>query len=342
MKKLSILLISMMFLSGCSATNGIVSESDVENLNYENIGSMENIQSILEEQKNISYIPDDVKEFLEKIEEAEKNQGLSEYGYLDINNVVKTHSNNLSNFLYETHLSGARSDEEEKEFKSLVDILDQTISKGIKLYIDKNINEDIGDGIQTKIGRTWISINPIDRRLDSEASNLQNSVTLVIKIKDIKNEEYKEIIKNISGDDLILDSIKIGNKQNLIELSNVEYKNDFTLHELKKPSISYQLFIENNKVDKVRLIVESASNEKISDNFKSLSKLSEELKFDIEDMKVLKVLEEIKILIKENKEGKKTLSSDKFNFSYRNLENNRFIYGPYESRNLTEVVIERK
>lgn len=333
MKKIVLLIMCMMFLSGCSATNGIVSKSDVETLNYNNVKLM------VAEQKNVSYIPDDVKEFLSSVEEANKNNNESAYGYLDIRSSIIGYGNDgNSEFLHEVYTSDDLNEEERVEFNKLVDILDQTISKGIKSYLDQNINENLESVRYNKVGRVWMFINPVDAYMEPENEDRGNSVTLMIKVKDIKDKEYKKIVDNIGDDELILNSINIGKQQNFIELSNMEQKNSIS-YGVIKPAVSYQLFMEEKEINKVRLSVESVSNEKINDDFKSLSNISNQLGFTIEDMKQL---EEVRTLIKENKPGKKTLSSDRFNFSFRNLENKNSRYGPYDSTNLTEVIIEKK
>lgn len=333
MKKIGLLLVSMMILSGCSDTNGIVSKTDIETLNYEDM------ESIVEEQKNISYIPDDVREFLEKLEESNKSNNEMQYGYLDIKSSIMENNNyGKIGFLHEIYTSDNLIDKEKIEFNKLVDILDQTISKGIKLYIDKHISEDVGNGIYTRIGRVWAFINPIDHQMELENKNSRNSVTLMIEVKDIKNSKYKEIVEDIRDEDLILNSIKIGKQRNLIELSNIEHRSRGT-NKTIKPAISYQLFMNDNEIKKVRLSVESLAGERINENFKSLSNISEQFKFTMKDMKAL---EEIRTLLKQNKLGEESVACENFNLSYKNLENKNSHYAPHENTNLTEVIIERK
>ena len=67
MKKILLLLLSVFLLTGCTSTNGIVSSKDLE------IRKHENIKPLLERQKDIAFVPEDVKDFLNKLDQAKKN-----------------------------------------------------------------------------------------------------------------------------------------------------------------------------------------------------------------------------------------------------------------------------
>ncbi len=340
MKKIGLLLISITLLSGCSSTNGIVSKNDMKAANYESI------KSLVEEQKNVSYIPGDIKKFVSKAKEVNNKQLETSNQYLDIRLQDIDYIGD-GGFLYEVYrdYSDVASI---TDFDKLVDVLDETISKGIRVYLDKNMNSGLKkSGKVMKIGRVWIFIKPIDKDIlerDYKSSEIarnperdmqKNEVILIIKAKDVKNKKYKKMIDNIQGEDLILESIKIGKEQNLIELRNMESK-QLDGYIADKPAINYQLFIKDENINKVRISIISPSKEKISNDLKSLNRLSNQLEFTTED---IENLEEIKTLIKENKVGKKSLSSDRFKFTYSNLESKDF---SYKSRNLIEVIIERK
>lgn len=340
MKKIALLLISIVLLSGCTATNGIVNNSDIEAANFESI------KSLIEEQKNVSYIPKDVKEFVSKAKEAGSKQPEVSNEYLDVRLQDSDYIED-SSFLYEVYRDYNDS-ASISNFNKLIDVLDETISKGIKLYLDKNIDLELEKpGKVMKIGRVWIFISPIEKEF-LEANNMdseidrdpdykvpKNEVMLIMKVKDIKDEKYKKLIDNIQGEDLILESIKVGKEQNLIQLNNMESK-QHDGYSLNKPSINYQLFVKDGNINKMRMSLTTPSKEKINNEMKSLLRVTNQLEFNSEDMRKL---EEIKTLIKENKVGKESLSSEQFQFSYKNSENKDY---SYEGRNLIEVIIERK
>lgn len=339
MKKIGLLIISTMLLSGCTDTNGIVNNMDIKAANYESV------KPLIEEQKNVSYIPADVKDFVSKAKQVDSKQPEVSNEYLDIRLQDSNYIED-SSFLYEVYRDYYDADSI-SNFDKLIEVLDETISKGIKLYIDKNIDLEIEKpGKVMKIGRVWIFISPIEEEFLEENIDLElakdpdykapkNEVMLIMKVKDIKDKKYKELIDNIQGDDLILESIKIGKEQNLIQLSNVESR-QYSGYSLNKPSINYQLFVKNGNIDKIRMSLASPSKEKINNEIKSLLRITEQLEFNAQDMRNI---EEIKTLIKENKVGKETLSSDKFKISYKNSENKDYLS---EGRNLIEVIIERK
>lgn len=337
MKKLGLLIISTIILSGCSPKNGIINKVDIEASNYESV------KSLLEEQKNVSYIPDDVKEFISKSKDVNDKKFESSNHYLDIRLQSGEYMSD-SEFLYEVYMDP----ESRNDFNSLVDVLDTTISKGIKLYIDKNIDADLSkSGKIMKIGKVWILISPVyeeiveqyGEQVDEDGKELsqinKNEILLIIQAKDIKDEKYKKITDNIQGEDLILESIKVGKEQNVVSLKNMESK-QYNSYTVNKPAINYQLFIKDENINKVRMSIISPIKDEINNDLKSLNRISNQLEFNIDD---IKKLEEIKTFIRENKVGKKSVSSENFNFSYKNLETKNF---SYQSRNLTEVIIERK
>lgn len=333
MKKLGLLLISTILLSACSPKNGVMSKRDVENVNQEEI------KSIFEEQRNVSYIPDDVKEFVIKTKDARDEIGEFYTGYLDIN-LNDSYGGHIqdSEFLYDIYYSNSEGDTQtKKEFDKLVDTLDETISKGIKLYLEKNLNEDIkGEGLTNQIGKVLIIITPIEYMDDiPRESQGKNELRLIMQARDIKDKEYKELVDNIKGENLILESINIGKEQNLIRLTNIENKR-YDGYKLKNDAIHYQLFMKDKKIDKIRMTIITPSKEKIRDDLSSLERVTNTLEFDNDD---IKKLEEIKSLVKENKTGKKTLSSKNYNFIYKNLSDKDY---NYENTYLTDVVIEKK
>ena len=136
MKKIGLLIACMMFLSGCTATNGLVSKKDIDNLDYKEMNTM------VEEQKDISYIPDDVKEFLKQVEEASKNQMETSYGYLDIKSSMMGYYGKNSEFLHEVYISEDLNDDEKVDsLLKAIDDLNNTVGmpKSIK---EAGVSED--------------------------------------------------------------------------------------------------------------------------------------------------------------------------------------------------------
>lgn len=326
MKKLGLLLIGSILLSGCSATNGVISKSDMSVVNEENI------KAIVEEQRNVSYVPDDVKEFVLKTKDARDESGEFQTGYLDINlkNGIEGNMQD-SEFLYDIYYGNYDSDPQTKEeFDKLINILDETISKGIKLYLEKNLNEDLkGQSLTSQIGKVLIIITP------AEATTNKNELRLIIQAREVKDKQYKELVDSIKGENLILDSINIGKEQDLIRLTNLENKR-YDGYKLKSDAIHYQLFMKDKNIEKIRMSIISPSKDKVRDDLSSLERVTNTLELDNDDMKKL---EEVKTLIKENKVGKKSLSSKNYNFIYKNSIDRNYYQ---ENTNITDVVIEKR
>lgn len=342
MKKIGLLLACTIVLSGCSPTNGILKEKDV------NVQTHKSVEMLIKEQEKISYLPEDVKLFLQELKEVEKNlESKDGYNYLrmvieDINRFEG------GKFVYETGVGIYSDDYTKKEFEYLVDALDKTIAKGIKLYIDKNGDVELGDDTKaTKIGRVWINImtEEVDPNVDpnyiasggglSKLKPSKNNISLSIQIRDVKNEQYKKLVNSLIEDNLTLYSIKDGKEKDLITLNNIEFKNGIR-SQTQNPAINYELFVEEDEIDKVRISIISAKGKIVTDqDLKLLEKLSSEFDFKNDD---IKVLEDIRKNIKSNKNGKFEKSSDRFSFKYSTIEDKSYEF----TRNMKEIVIEKK
>ena len=333
MKKIGLLLACTIVLSGCSPTNGILKEKDVK------VQTHESTEMLIKEQEQISYIPEDVKLFLQELEKVEKNTE-SQDGYNHVQMVMEDINYfRGGNFVHETGISMYSDDYSKKGFGHLVDALDKTIAKGIKLYIDKNGDVELGDDTRaTKIGRVWINIRTEEvdpNHIAPEVKSSKNSINLNIQIRDVKNDQYKKLVNSLIEDNLTLDSIKVGKEKDLISLNNIEFKNGIHLQN-QSPAINYELFVEGDEIDKVRITIISAKGKIVTDqDLKLLEKLSSEFDFQNGD---IKILEDIRTNIKGGKSGKLTKSSDRFNFKYSSLEDKSYQF----TRNMTEIVIEKK
>lgn len=344
MKKIGLLIACTIVLSGCSPSNGILNEKDVSAYSYEEI------KPLLEEQENISYTPDDVKLFIEELKKTSSElETKDRYNYItmvlqDINRFEGI------NFAYDTGVGIYSEKYSKEEFKYLVNALDKTIAKGIKLYLDKNGDVKIdGTAKNTKIGRVWINIrtpepdpymenHPNWESIEEGISNakpVNNNINLRIQIKDIKDEKYKKIVDSLITDDLALDSIRIGKEKNLISLNNIEFINGEDSKK-QKLMINYELFVDEDEIEKVRISIISLKNSNITDqDLKLLGKLSSKFDFKNGD---IKILEDIRANIKDGKSGKFTKSSDRFSFKYSSREDKSYEF----TRNMTEIVIEKK
>lgn len=340
MKKIGLLLICIVVLAGCSPTNGILNEKEASKL------SSENVKKLVEEQEKISYIPDDVKSFVEELKkESSKIETKEDYNYIDM---VVEDINRLERgrFSYETGIGEYSEEYAKVEFQNLVDVLDKTIAKGIKLYLDNNGDLNTEGAIKsTRIGRVWVSImTPISEpeynneglvnQTISNTKSLKNNIDLRIQIKDVNNDKYKKLVDSVITDDLTLDSIKFGKEKNLITLNNVEFINGN--NSLKqKPLINYELFVSDGDIDKAKISILSVRGKKVSDtDLELLEKLSSKFDFKNGD---IKILEDIRNNVKNEKIGKLSKSSEKFNFRYSSFEDKSYLF----TRNITEITIEK-
>lgn len=338
MKKLLFLLVSTILLTGCTAQNGVVNSKDLEDIKYENI------KPLLERQKNIAIIPEDVRGFLNKLDQVKKENLDQEdtMGYLSIG--IERFAEDQPLFMYETALNDYANENEKTQFYKLIDVLDQTIAEGILEFLRENEPKDLTEeNISEKIGRVWVQISkPVhdDNYLNSEGINvkdLKNDIIIWIKVRDIKDEKYKKLVSILTEEDLILNDIKIGEHRDSITLENIEFKNRYGTR--KATAISYNLFIKDGTIEKVRTSIVSPKDSKIMDSdLASLKKIASVLEFETSD---IKSLEKIETMIKENKQKSGNTQSDKFSFNYKALKTNNY-RDNMESTKIIELIIEKR
>ena len=338
MKKLLFLLVSTILLTGCTAQNGVVNSKDLEDIKYENI------KPLLERQKNIAIIPEDVRGFLNKLDQVKKENLDQEdtMGYLSIG--IERFAEDQPLFMYETALNDYANENEKTQFYKLIDVLDQTIAEGILEFLRENEPKDLTEeNISEKIGRVWVQISkPVhdDNYLNSEGINvkdLKNDIIIWIKVRDIKDEKYKKLVSILTEEDLILNDIKIGEHRDSITLENIEFKNRYGTR--KATAISYNLFIKDGTIEKVRTSIVSPKDSKIMDSdLDSLKKIASVLEFETSD---IKSLEKIETMIKENKQKSGNTQSDKFSFNYKALKSNNY-RDNMESTKIIELIIEKR
>lgn len=338
MKKLLFLLVSTILLTGCTAQNGVVNSKDLEDIKYENI------KPLLERQKNIAIIPEDVRGFLNKLDQVKKENLDQEdtMGYLSIG--IERFAEDQPLFMYETALNDYANENEKTQFYKLIDVLDQTIAEGILEFLRENEPKDLTEeNISEKIGRVWVQISkPVhdDNYLNSEGINvkdLKNDIIIWIKVRDIKDEKYKKLVSILTEEDLILNDIKIGEHRDSITLENIEFKNRYGTR--KATAISYNLFIKDGTIEKVRTSIVSPKDSKIMDSdLDSLKKIASVLEFETSD---IKSLEKIETMIKENKQKSGNTQSDKFSFNYKALKTNNY-RDNMESTKIIELIIEKR
>ena len=338
MKKLLFLLVSTILLTGCTAQNGVVNSKDLEDIKYENI------KPLLERQKDTAIIPEDVRGFLNKLDQVKKENLDQEdtMGYLSIG--IERFAEDQPLFMYETALNDYANENEKTQFYKLIDVLDQTIAEGILEFLRENEPKDLTEeNISEKIGRVWVQISkPVhdDNYLNSEGINvkdLKNDIIIWIKVRDIKDEKYKKLVSILTEEDLILNDIKIGEHRDSITLENIEFKNRYGTR--KATAISYNLFIKDGTIEKVRTSIVSPKDSKIMDSdLDSLKKIASVLEFETSD---IKSLEKIETMIKENKQKSGNTQSDKFSFNYKALKTNNY-RDNMESTKIIELIIEKR
>lgn len=338
MKKLLFLLVSTILLTGCTAQNGVVNSKDLEDIKYENI------KPLLERQKDTAIIPEDVRGFLNKLDQVKKENLDQEdtMGYLSIG--IERFAEDQPLFMYETALNDYANENEKTQFYKLIDVLDQTIAEGILEFLRENEPKDLTEeNISEKIGRVWVQISkPVhdDNYLNSEGINvkdLKNDIIIWIKVRDIKDEKYKKLVSILTEEDLILNDIKIGEHRDSITLENIEFKNRYGTR--KATAISYNLFIKDGTIEKVRTSIVSPKDSKIMDSdLASLKKIASVLEFETSD---IKSLEKIETMIKENKKKSGNTQSDKFSFNYKALKTNNY-RDNMESTKIIELIIEKR
>ncbi|AFS78876.1 hypothetical protein Curi_c18700 [Gottschalkia acidurici 9a] len=318
MKRLGLMVLSTIILTGCTSTNGILTIKDIEEIDHKQV------EEIVNKQKNILYTPEEVNEVITKI------------------NNLGAETIDKNEYTHEIVARNYSSKEEKEYFNKVVDILDETIAKGLRNYIDSHAEIDIGkEGVQTAIiGRVsvYIDNDNINRMYYDENENIGNNISIKIYTKDIKDKEYLNLINSIKAKDFLLQDIKLGKYQNLIKISNVIYLHD-QKDVLKKtpPQVSYEIFTKDKEIEKVRVsIIKEKSIDVEGKDITPLKNIGSILRFNTKDFKVL---EDITSNINQNVKGNKKISTDGLEYKYRNIEKvDRYTES---KQHMIEVTIEK-
>ena len=335
MKKLGLVLVlSSMLLSGCTATNGILTSQDVRSVDKEHL------EQLIKKQRNVYTTSEDVQKMIDRINAIKTDdlEGEEDGNYIENNRIASSHSR----FEIEGSLSENSND---NYFKKCVDILDETVAGGIKKYINSFSKEDISkNGPQSAIiGRASVYVFADSYRVDKVDDNIYY-VNIKVNLGDVRDKTYANLIDNIRSKDFLLQDIEVGKYQDLIKISNVPYINNLGHRvEESKARVSYELFIDNDKkeIKKVKLMIvkQKGSNIKES-NMYSLKNIASIMKFDTKDFKVL---EDMTDNINKDMIKTKGVSTEKFNFRYKGTRTNyKYSDEGMKENNLIEITIENK
>lgn len=250
MKKIICILGLALLLTGCS-TNSVKVEDNIESVPNE-------VNSIIDSNEKATYIDDDIKQVIRDINNLrekykdgmDENEYDNESPYVDINNPgIKEIKFNNEMF------------NDKDYFKELVEILDKDVAEGLKEHIIKMKNKKIEENeiILRKIGRVVIYT-------ENKGEDIDNYTSIKVDFSDIKDEDYKALFNEVSGDKYVLDNIIIGDKLNMIDFINLNNAYNLTDYDYNYLSIRYNMFLEEKDIKKVNILMQGKNESNIEDD----------------------------------------------------------------------------
>ncbi len=184
MKKIICILGLSLFLTGCSGAF----------IKGEDMGQIlpDEIDSIVDNNDKATYVDDDIKEVIVHINSLREkyknsmNEEQYEYEapYIDLQNP------GMKGLVFDNY-----SFNDKDYFKDLIQILDKSVAEGLEDHIGEMRLADIEDSeiVLRKIGRALIYA-------ENRGEDNENYISIKVDFSDIRDEDYKAILDQISDD----------------------------------------------------------------------------------------------------------------------------------------------
>lgn len=241
MKKLIFTLISLSLLTGCTRSVEVSNPEDTIVIEEE-VGSLEYTrEEDMYVKDEIKLVISDINDLREKYKDEVDDIDLDTVYIVAYGGDIET----IQNFVID------KNDLPNKNyFDDLVDILDNSISVGLKDHLDDMEDEYLEpDELDIKkIGRTVVFT-------ENRGEYEDNHIYIVVNFLDIKDEYYDDIFHSISADKYILDNVIYGKDLNLVSFVNPN--NSFFMYNSDNfLKIRYNMFFEEKEMVKVNILLQ--------------------------------------------------------------------------------------
>ncbi|OLS02760.1 membrane lipoprotein lipid attachment site-containing protein [Tissierella creatinophila] len=243
MRKLLYVLGLSLILTGCS--------SSYTSSEYKDIIVPEKVDYILDSNNKAMYIDDDLKEVIFEINNLREK-------YKDSND--ENESNLLYIDIYANHDLTINFDNEsinnKEYFNDVVGILDKSVAKGLKDYIEEVKDKEIEDNkiALRKIG--MVAVYAEDR-----GENKENFISVKFNFASLKDKYYSDLLNKVSKDKYFLNNIIMGEKLNMIDFVNLN--NFHPIYEYGYFSIRYNMYLKDKDIEKVNILMQGKDGLKL-------------------------------------------------------------------------------
>lgn len=317
MKKIIVLIMACLMLTSCTNT-GVISH-DLELMT-------DDLVTVDYSERKPLYINDEMKETIDEINNLkEKYKGSLDHNEfpLYINIYEDDNFGNIQDSFFINNMEDGYTKE---SFKDVVEILDKKEAIGLKDYVTKAYDKNIGpeDYFIKKIGKSVVYVTNRNRYKN-------NSITIRTKFSDIKDEDYRRTFEGISRDKYILDNVYTEGKlygldPNPLDRDLISFVNDelFMDNDLSKfIKVRYEILLKDKNIDKVNILLSRKRDEKLKkEDIEVFINLLNALDLKEEDKG--EFLKEYRNVFKERIDGDK-LDIDGYSVYIKNNKGNNYI-----------------
>ncbi len=318
MKKWILILATSIVLTGCVS----VTRVDQEAIEYRE-----------DTRSGGKYINEEMKKVIgeiNKLRDKDKNNIDEidyEYLYIDIDDI---NSHRMDEIVY-----GNNDYYGEDYFNDLVEILDTSVSPGLKEYVNKMKNKDLdindeGESIVAEEGRSLVYSEKIGKSIVyvSDRGEEENHISIKIDFFDVENEYYKKIFDEISDGKYILGDLILGEDLSLMDFSNiVNIHNDYNAEKVK---IRYNIFFKEKNIEKVNILLQGKNELDIKyEDIEVFTNLLDKL--DLNKGEKENLIKEYREIFKSNQSKKEKLLEN-YNLYINYKKGNTFSGRPEELR----------
>lgn len=275
-----------------------------------------------------TYISDDMKETIAEINNLREKykDSLDEDEFRSIYIDIYDKDNRYGSIQDTFTLNNIHYGNTKEYFNDVVEILDKSEAVGLKDYIKKSYEMNLGpdDIVIKKIGRAVVHV-------ENRGGGENNYISIRIRFTNIKDEDYRDIFEKISRDKYILDNVYTEQildtpiidplSSDLISIVNDELFMNNEISDFAK--IRYEILLKNKEINKVNILLSRRDNEKLKkDDIEVFINLLNTLDINDEDRgKLLKAYRNVF----EKKIDKSTLNIEGYSVYVKNNKGNNYI-----------------
>ena len=259
MRKLIYIMGISLFLTGCSYQNVDIGETN-PTTSEDNISSESDIGEGIYSNNSQEgmYVNNEMKEVVKEINALQEK-----YGDLVDDNSDDRGARTLYINVYDDDIQWAEEISFNNQqiynkdyFDDLIQILDGSIAKGLKDYIEdiKNKPLEYDHAISKKIGRTLVYT-------ESQGQDVENYISIQINLLDISDDYYKDIFDSIADDKYILAKVVVGEDLTLLDFANMNGRDD--MYQYDKLSIRYNMFFKDRDFKKINILLQGKNGEEV-------------------------------------------------------------------------------